>query len=44
MRAAKSATDLQEQIGADILDYLDELFPDWIDEAAEQIWQEVGGW
>jgi len=44
LRAAKSATDLQEQIGADILDYLDELFPDWIDEAAEEIWQEVGGW
>lgn len=44
LRAAKSATDLQEQIGANILDYLDDQFPDWIDEAAEEIWKQVGGW
>lgn len=44
IRAAKAATDLQEQIGLDVLDYLDEHFPDWIDETAEETWQEVGGW
>lgn len=44
IRAAKVATDLQEQIGSDVLDYLDEHFPDWIDEIAEETWKEVGGW
>lgn len=44
LRAAKAAMDLQEQIGLDVLDYLDESFPEWIDETAEETWQEVGGW
>lgn len=44
IHAAKAAIDLQEQIGSEVLDYLDEYFPDWIDETAEQTWQEVGGW
>jgi hypothetical protein len=44
IRAAKAAIDLQEQIGLNVLDYLDEQFPDWIDDIAEETWQEVGGW
>lgn len=44
LRAAKAATDLQEQIGSEVLDYLDEHFPDWIDEIAEETWHELGGW
>lgn len=44
LRAAKSAADLQEQVGASVIDYLDDLFPDWVDEAAEEIWRQVGGW
>lgn len=44
IRAAKAALDLQEQIGKDVLDYLDEHFSEWIDETAEETWQEVGGW
>lgn len=44
IRTAKATLDLQEQIGADVLDYLGEYFPEWIDETAEDIWREVGGW
>lgn len=44
IRYAKSAIDLQEQVGSSVLDYLDECFPDWIDEVAEETWEEVGGW
>lgn len=41
---AKAAIDLQEQIGLDVVDYLDEEYPDWIDDVAEETWREVGGW
>lgn len=44
VRAAKAAIDLQEQIGLNVLDYLDEHYPEWIDDVAEDTWQEVGGW
>lgn len=44
IRAAKAVLDLQEQIGSDVLDYLDDNFPEWIDETAEDVWKEVGGW
>jgi len=43
-RSAKEVTDAQEQIGGDVLDDLDEQFPGWVDETAEQTWDEVGGW
>ena len=36
--------DMQEQIGTEMFDYLDELQSDWLDELAEITWQEVGGW
>lgn len=44
IRAAKAALDLQEQVGLNVLDHLDEHFPDWIDDIAEETWDEVGGW
>jgi hypothetical protein len=34
----------QEQIGADVQAFLDEHFPDWIDDSAEQTGREIGGW
>jgi hypothetical protein len=36
--------DIQEQIGAVIFDYLDDVQVDWLDELAEVTWREVGGW
>jgi hypothetical protein len=36
--------DIQEQIGAEMFDYLDDLQLDWLDELAEVTWAEVGGW
>lgn len=42
--SAKAVPDAQEQIGADVLDKLDERFPGWVDGTAEQTWQQVGGW
>lgn len=44
VHAAKAAIDLQEQIGIDVIDYLDEHYPEWIDDVAEETWREVGGW
>lgn len=41
---AAEVIEAQEQIGADVLNWLGELFPDWIDELAETTWSEVGGW
>jgi hypothetical protein len=36
--------DIQEQIGADVTDYLEEEYPDWINELADDTWIEVNGW
>jgi hypothetical protein len=36
--------DIQEQIGAEMFDYLDDVQLDWLDELAESTWHEVGGW
>jgi hypothetical protein len=36
--------DMQEQIGAEMFDYLDGVQLDWLDELAEMTWHEVGGW
>lgn len=43
-RRAHELLDLQEQIGDDLLDSLDDHFPDWLDEIANETWDEVGGW
>jgi hypothetical protein len=41
---AKEVLDIQEQLGASVLDWLDERQPDWIDDSAEETWELVGGW
>lgn len=41
---AREVMDLQEQIGRDVRDYLDEEFPDWVDNLASHTWIKVGGW
>lgn len=43
-RSSRIAVDVQEQIGKDIEAFLDEHFPDWVDDAAERTWREIGGW
>jgi len=43
-RACRAVVDAQEQIGADVQGYLDEHFPDWLDDVADEVWREVGGW
>jgi hypothetical protein len=43
-RHAREALDIQEELGADVTDYLAETHPDWIDEIANETWNEVGGW
>lgn len=44
LRKAKEVIDIQEQIGEDVMDYLDDHFPNWLDDLAEDTWREVGGW
>jgi hypothetical protein len=41
---ARELIDMQEQIGGDILDSLEDYFPDWVDEVAQETWRETGGW
>lgn len=43
-RRAKEVIDMQEQIGKDILDCIEEHHPDWINDLAQEVWIEVGGW
>jgi hypothetical protein len=43
-RASRAVADAQEQIGADLQAFLDEHFPDWVDDVAEETWREIGGW
>jgi hypothetical protein len=44
MHRAKEVVDMQEQIGMDVLDLLEEQHPDWVNILAQDIWTEVGGW
>lgn len=44
LRIAKEVVDIQEQIGASVVDYLDDECPEWIDDAAEDTWAAAGGW
>lgn len=44
LRISKEVLDVQEQIGATVVDYLDEHHHDWLDDAAEETWHAVGGW
>jgi hypothetical protein len=43
-RACRAVVDAQEQIGPDVQAFLDEHFPDWLDDVADEVWREVGGW
>jgi hypothetical protein len=43
-RRSKEAIDMQEQIGRDILDLIEEQYPDWVNDLAQEVWAEVGGW
>jgi hypothetical protein len=42
-RRAKEVIDMQEQIGRDILDAIEEKYPDWVNDLAQDVWTEVGG-
>ena len=35
---------MQEQIDQDILDVIEEEYPDWVNDLAQEVWTEVGGW
>jgi hypothetical protein len=39
-----AALALQEQVGFDVTDCLAESHPEWVDETAVALWDEVGGW
>ena len=41
---ARSIAAIQDEIGADVIDCLADRHPDWIDEIANDTWEEVGGW
>lgn len=43
-RRVSELLDIQEQLGAEVLDSLDERWSDWIDELANETRLEVGGW
>jgi hypothetical protein len=43
-RHAREILDIQEELGSDVMDHLAEADPDWIDEIANDTWNEVGGW
>jgi hypothetical protein len=43
-RRAKEVIEMQEQIGQDTLDAIEEQYPDWVNDLAQEVWTEVGGW
>lgn len=43
-RRVSELLDIQEQLGVEVLDSLDDGWPDWIDDIAHETWLEVGGW
>ena len=43
-RRVSELLDIQEQLGIEVLDSLDDGWPDWIDDLAYDTWLEVGGW
>jgi hypothetical protein len=43
-RRVSELLDMQEQIGVEMLDSLDDGWPDWVDDLADETWREVGGW
>jgi hypothetical protein len=43
-RRAKEIIDMQEQIGQEMLDCIEEQHPDWVNDLAQDVWDKVGGW
>jgi hypothetical protein len=43
-RKAKEVIEMQEQMGQDILDNIEEQFPDWVNDLAQEVWTDIGGW
>jgi hypothetical protein len=43
-RKAKEVIEMQEQIGKDILDNIEEQYSDWVNDLAQDVWTETGGW
>jgi hypothetical protein len=43
-RHAKEIIAIQEDIGVEVQDYLADTYTDWIDDAANETWDLVGGW
>ncbi len=43
-RRAKEVIEMQEQIGKDILDSIEDRHPDWVNDLAQEVWTDVGGW
>jgi hypothetical protein len=37
-RRAKEIVDMQEQIGHDVMDYIEAEYPDWVNELAQSAW------
>jgi len=44
IRLVREIAAIQEQIGRDILDAIEDQFPDWVNEIAQEVWSETGGW
>lgn len=43
-RRAREIMDMQEQIGPEVLDCIEEQYPDWVNDLAQGVWDSVGGW
>ncbi len=43
-RRAREIMDMQEQIGPEVLDSIEEQYPDWVNDLAQSVWDDVGGW
>jgi hypothetical protein len=43
-RRVQEVLAMQDTFGSTVSDYLAEINPDWIDEIANETWNEVGGW
>lgn len=44
IRRVREVLAIQDELGMDVTDYLADVNPDWIDEIANDTWNEVGGW
>lgn len=43
-RRAREIMDMQEQIGPEVLDCIEDACPDWVNNLAQSVWDKVGGW